>query len=187
MIRTKETPNQPVEMKDWLAEGDMAASQDCKAAKPFLHSLLQQHLVMEGILGDFLDAFKAGQQAKQDRIEQEQKRTAAEQQKVHDADSAARKWVSDVLAPIVAEAGKDVAALGRITISDASKPPIVAQDVQIAFTGRKPSKLSFLIKDGAITTFRDGSQGNAIGAITTVGQAQISQLLQNILKSMGEA
>jgi hypothetical protein len=139
-------------------------------------------------LGEFLDALKAGQQAKQNRIADAQEKSAAAQQVVQDQVKADRKWVSDVLEPVAAEISNDLTSVGKVAINDASSVPyITVKNITIALNGRKPTTLSFHVQKGAITAYQDGSQGNTIGAITTVGQPQIREVFRKTLKSLGEA
>jgi hypothetical protein len=161
----------------------------CGWEAPRLHGRHQSHLLFgEVILGEFLDAFNAGEQARQNRIEEEQRKNTSAQQKVRDAITAANKWVSDVLAPVVVELHNDLASVGNVAIADTGRPPIVARDVTIALAGRKPTQLSFQVRDdGAINVYRDGSQANTIGAITTISQVQIKDIFRQTIKSIGEA
>jgi hypothetical protein len=141
----------------------------------------------EVVLGEFLDAFNAGEQVRQNRIEEERRKTAAAQQKVHDAIGAADKWVSDVLGPVMVEVHNDLASVGDVTIADVSRPPIVARDVTIALTGHKATKLSFHVReDGTINVYQDGGNGNTIGAITTTFQEQIKDLFRKTIHSLSE-
>jgi hypothetical protein len=141
----------------------------------------------EVILGEFLDALKAGQQAKQNRIEAEQRKAVADERKVHDELDAASKWVSNVLGPVAVELHNDLAFVGRVGIEDVSRAHIVARDVTIALKGHKPTRLSFHIQNGAITVFRDGAEGNTIDVTTTISQVQIKNLFRETLNSVGKA
>lgn len=138
-------------------------------------------------MGEFLDAFNAGQQARQNRIQADQRRDAAEQKKARDQLDAAEKWVSNVLSPIAVELHHDLAPIGNVGIANVSRPPLVAWDITIALNGHEPTTLSFHIQNEAITTYRDGSQGNTIGAIATISQVQIKNLFREVVKSLGEA
>jgi hypothetical protein len=139
-------------------------------------------------LGDFSNAFKSGQKAKQTEIERAQQKESAEMEKVHKGIEAARGWVTNVLAPVVAEAAQDVASDGKIVMQDNSNPPKISNHITIAMNGKPTTQLTFIVdENGAINSYRDGSQGHTMGSITTVNQVQVRQLFLQTLQAVGRA
>lgn len=138
-------------------------------------------------MGNFSDAFKSGQLIKQDEIERSKKRGSAQTQKLHQAIQAARKWITDVLAPVVNEVTDDVAADGNIVMLDISNPSKIVYQVTVAMHGKRPVQLGFNIdENGAINLYTDGSQGNTLGNITTVNKAQLQDIFIRLLKTIGQ-
>jgi hypothetical protein len=139
-------------------------------------------------LGSFSDAFKSGQQAKQNVIDRARQKESAETQKLQRAIEAARKWVTDVLAPVVAEVSNDIAADGNIAMTDNSNPPKISTQVTIARNGKKPSQLAFIVdENGTVNIYRDGSHGNTLGSITTVNRAGLQNLFIQTLTAIGRS
>jgi hypothetical protein len=129
-------------------------------------------------LGSFSDAFKSGQQAKQTGIDRAR-------QKESDQTQNAQAWVTNVLAPVVTEAANDVAADGKIVMRDNSDSPKIESEVTIAMNGKPPTRLTFIAdENGAIKFYRDRSQGNTLGTIATVSQAQVRQLFIQTLQRL---
>jgi hypothetical protein len=139
-------------------------------------------------LGQFSDAFKLGQQANQTEIERVRQKESAEKQKLQRAIEAARHWVTNVLAPVVTEAANDVAADGNIVMQDNSNPPKISSQVTIAMNDKTLTKLAFIVdENGAINFYRDGSKGNTLGSIATVGQVQVRQIFFQTLEAIGRS
>jgi hypothetical protein len=94
--------------------------------------------------------------------------------------------VTNVLAPVVAEAGNDVASVGAIAMREASNPPKIMHEVTIAMHGKPPSRLAFLVdENGAVHSYKDGSSANTMGNVTAVNQVQIRQVLSQALEAIG--
>jgi hypothetical protein len=82
----------------------------------------------------------------------------------------------------------DLATKGTVVTADNSNPPKISRQVVIAMHGRREVRLAFIVdENGAINLYTDGSQGNTIGAITTVGQPQVRQICANMLRAIGRA
>ena len=139
-------------------------------------------------MGDYLEAIKAAEEAKQKQLEQEQQKAAAQQKQATNSLNAARQWVKDVLTPAVEDLRTDIAAEGSVTITDMSNPhdpnQIVAYDVMIALNKYPPNRVSFHIRgDGAVNAYQGGAQGNTLGAITTVNQARLKAVFLETLRT----
>jgi hypothetical protein len=71
---------------------------------------------------------------------------------------------------------------------DNSNPPKISNEVTIAMNGKPPTQLAFIVdENGAINVYRDGSQGNTMGNITTVNRAGLQQLFIQTLTAVGRA
>jgi hypothetical protein len=139
----------------------------------------------EVILAEFLDAFNAGEQARQKRIEAARLKASTEQKKALDEVDAAEKWVKEVLGPVTVDVRNDLASIGNVEIANASRPPVVARNITIALNGYKPTTLSFHIEKGAITLFIDGEATDTIGSITSTSAVRVKELFRKTLTMIG--
>ena len=139
-------------------------------------------------MGEFLDAFNKGHEARQKRIDDEKRKAAAAQQQVQGNIDAARDWVDNVLAPVAVELHNDLKAVGTVEIADKSRPPFAGREITISLHGHKVTVLSFQVRpDRSINLYRDGSLAETIGSISSVNQVRIKQILRDTLQSIGEA
>jgi hypothetical protein len=155
----------------------------------YIASIKDRFNLGEVILGEFLDALRAGQQAKQKRIEVDQLEAAIAQKKVNDDLDAARKWVSGVLGPVAVEVHNDLKSLGEVTIEQISRPLLVGSVITIDLDDHEPTKLSFhvQVQTGSVSVFRDSENGKPLGEIAVVSRRVIENLFRETIESIGQA
>jgi hypothetical protein len=138
-------------------------------------------------MSDFLDAFGRGQALKQAQVDREKAAEAAFRKRLDEGIAAARKWVTDVVDPVVKDASAEIQSFGSIRTADTSNPPKVGCDINFTLTGKPAYKLSFVIhENGVINSFRGvGGQKEDFGTIANADAVKVRQLVLTALAEIG--
>jgi hypothetical protein len=154
--------------------------------RAYIASIKDRFNLGEVILGEFLDAFNAAEQARQKRIEADRLEAATAQKIARDEVDAAQKWMKEVLGPVTVDLHNDLKPVGNVGIADTSRPPIVARNITIALNGYQPKTLGFHIERGAITVFIDGRPTDTIGSITSTNAVRVKELFRKTVATIAD-
>jgi hypothetical protein len=140
-------------------------------------------------MGKFSDAVSEGRKQATDESERNKATSEARAAAQKAASAAGKKWIEEVVRPVVERANSDLSNEKLIINCDLGSGDRPSAMLTISTTETRPrsqQSIAFNVDDnGSVKVFHDGGEGAHLGTITDVKSDKIEALLVRLLREIG--